>query len=95
MHKHMPKVTRIAVVLLFVLMSWSVFAGPLNINAADAAAIAQTMDGVGQSKAKAIVDYRKKHGDFKHIEDLAKVKGIGKKTVDKNRSKLTVGKASK
>lgn len=95
MYKPVQKVSRIAVVLLFVLMSWSVFAGPLNINAADAAVIAQTMDGVGPSKAEAIIAYRKKHGDFKHIGDLAKVKGIGKKTVEKNRSKLTVGKASK
>ncbi len=95
MHKRMQKITRIAVVLLFVLTSWSVFAGPLNINAADAATIARTMEGVGQTKAKAIVDYRKKHGNFKRIEDLARVKGIGKKTVNKNRSKLTVRATSK
>lgn len=91
----MQKVTQVAAVLLFLFASWGAFAGPLNINAADAASIAQVMDGVGEAKAKAIVTYRKTHGHFKSIGDLAKVKGIGKKTVEKNRSKLTVGRSGK
>ena len=91
----MRKTTQMAVALLFLFASWAVFAGPLNINAADATTIAQVMDGVGQAKAEAIVAYRKTHGHFKSIEDLAKVKGIGKKTVEKNRSKLTIGRSGK
>jgi len=91
----MHKITQVAVALLFLFASWAVFAGPLNINAADATTIAQVLDGVGQAKAKAIVAYRKAHGHFKSIEDLAKVKGIGKKTVEKNRSKLTIGRSGK
>ncbi len=91
----MCKVTQIAVVLLFLLASWAAFAEPLNINAADASTIAQVMDGIGQTKAEAIVAYRKTHGDFKSIEDLAKVKGIGKKTVEKNQSKLMIGHSGK
>jgi len=91
----MHKFTKTAIVLLFLLTSWTALAGPLNINAADAASLAQVIDGVGQAKAEAIVAYRKKHGHFKRIEDLAKVKGIGSKTVQKNRSKLTVGRSSK
>ncbi len=91
----MRKVTRIAIVLLFLFTSWGALAGSLNINAADATEIAQVMDGVGQTKAEAIVAHRKTHGHFKSIEDLAKVKGIGKKTVEKNRSRLTVGRSGK
>ncbi len=53
------------------------------------------MDGVGQIKAEAIVAHRKTHGHFKSIEGLAMVKGIGKKTVEKNRSKLTIGRSNK
>lgn len=82
----------VGVVLLLVLSSWNVFAEPLDINAADAKVIAQVMEGVGKAKAEAIVAYRVKHGNFKHVTELAKVKGIGKKTVEKNRTKLTVGK---
>ncbi len=91
----MRKTTRIVVALFFLLTSWAAFAGPLNINAADATRIAQVMDGVGQAKAEAIVAYRETHGHFKRIEDLAMVKGIGKKTVEKNRARLTVGRSGK
>ncbi len=91
----MRKSTQIVVALLFLFASSAVFAGPLNINTADAASIAQVMDGVGEAKAKAIVSYRKQHGHFKSIEDLAKVRGIGKMTVEKNRSKLTIGRSGK
>ncbi len=91
----MCKVTQTAVILLFLFASWAAFAEPLNINAADASTIAQVMDGVGRAKAEAIVAYRKMYGDFKRIEDLVNVKGIGKKTVEKNQSKLTIGYSGK
>jgi competence protein ComEA len=60
-------------------------AQPVNINTADAATLASALKGVGQSKAEAIVAYREKNGAFKSADDLAKVKGIGDKTVDANR----------
>jgi len=63
-------------------------AGPVNINTADAPTLAANLNGVGQSKAAAIVAYRKAHGPFHAIEDLALVKGIGSKTVEKNRDNL-------
>ena len=91
----MHKLAKTAVILLFLLASWGALAGPLNINTADAKALAEAIDGVGASKAEAIVQYRKKHGNFKRVGDLANVKGIGKKTVEKNRSKLTVGSSAK
>ncbi len=72
-------------ILLLTLLSFSVSAGPVNINSADAKTIALNLKGIGIKKADAIVKYRKKHGSFKSIEDLENVKGIGKKTIQKNK----------
>lgn len=63
---------------------------PVNINTADAATLARAIDGVGESKAQAIVDYRVAHGPFESVDELSEVKGIGEKTVLKNRDKLSV-----
>ena len=62
----------------------------VNINTADATAIAEGLVGVGLSKAEAIVAYRKEHGPFKSPEQLADVKGIGDKLVVKNRDRIAV-----
>lgn len=59
-------------------------ATPVNINTADAAAIASSLDGIGPSKAQAIVAYRDTHGPFKSIEDLSQIKGIGPATLERN-----------
>jgi competence protein ComEA len=74
------------------LLSTAVFAlEPIDINTADAQSLARHIQGVGQAKAEAIVSYRKKNGHFTVIDDLAKVKGIGLQTVNKNRDRLTIG----
>ncbi|GMV29364.1 MAG: hypothetical protein AMXMBFR59_14890 [Rhodanobacteraceae bacterium] len=65
-------------------------AQPVNVNTADAGTIAANLKGVGQSKAEAIVAYREKNGAFKSVDDLAKVKGIGEKTVAANREYILV-----
>ena len=65
-------------------------AGEVNINKADAAALQENLKGVGPAKAKAIVDYRSQNGEFKSIEDLAKVKGVGPALIKKNRSDLSL-----
>ena len=44
----------------------------------------------GPAKAQAIVEYRRENGAFKSIEQLAMVKGIGLKTVEKNRDRIVV-----
>lgn len=64
--------------------------GPININTADAQAIADGLQGIGLSKAQLIVAYRKEHGKFDSADQLGEVKGIGKKTVDKNRPRIVV-----
>ncbi|MEL7187104.1 MAG: ComEA family DNA-binding protein [Pseudomonadota bacterium] len=65
-------------------------AAPVNINTADAETISAELTGIGLAKAKAIVEYRKKHGPFRSVEDLSLVKGIGERTVERNRSDMTV-----
>ena len=72
------------------MFSTAAFAGKININSASAEQIAATMTGVGESKAKAIVEYRSSHGKFKSIQDLENVVGIGNKTVEKNKDKITL-----
>ena len=63
----------------------------VNINTADAATLDRVLVNVGASKAEAIVAYRKANGAFKSPEQLAEVKGIGLKTVEKNRERIVVG----
>lgn len=61
----------------------------VNINEADASTIADVLQGVGQSRAKAIVEYREKNGPFDSLEELEEVKGIGEATVNLNRERIT------
>lgn len=77
------------VALMFGLfLSVSVFASPVNVNKASAEEMASSLNGVGQVKAEAIVTYRKAHGDFKTVESLGQVKGIGDKTIAKNKKDI-------
>jgi competence ComEA-like helix-hairpin-helix protein len=62
----------------------------VNVNTADAATLAAVLTGVGDSKAQAIVAYRKEHGPFKSPEQLVEVKGIGEALVAKNRDRILV-----
>lgn len=81
-----------AAVLFSLLAAGSVLAADkVNLNTADAATLDQVLLNVGPEKAQAIVDYRKEHGAFKSIEQLALVKGIGLSTVEKNRDRVVVG----
>jgi competence protein ComEA len=72
-----------------------VHAEPVNINTADAAALAKALNGIGPAKAKAIVTYRDKNGPFKTVDQLAMVEGITQKLIDKNRADIKLGGADK
>lgn len=85
---------RLLTLLVACLPLWT-FAGPVDINSADAETLSAELDGVGMSKAKAIVEYREKHGPFKSSEDLSLVKGIGDRTVELNRANIRVTTAKK
>jgi competence protein ComEA len=71
----------------------AVAAERVNINTADAATIDAGLVNIGRSKAEAIVAYRKAHGAFHSPEQLALVKGIGLKTIEKNRDRIVFGGA--
>jgi competence protein ComEA len=70
--------------LAFALALPAFAATPVNINTADAETLAKSLDGIGLSKAKAIVAYREEHGPFKSAEELTQVKGIGEATLQHN-----------
>jgi len=74
-----------ALVSLFSLSTW---AAPVNVNTADAATLAVSLVGVGATKAQAIVAYREENGPFASADDLVSVKGIGTKTLERNRSDI-------
>lgn len=63
----------------------------VNVNTADAATLDRVLLNVGPAKAKEIVDYRKTNGPFRSIDQLALVKGIGLKTIEKNRDRIVLG----
>lgn len=64
--------------------------GVVNINTADAAALAQNLRGVGQSRAQEIVRHREAFGPFASADELTEVKGIGQATLDQNRARITL-----
>ena len=84
----------IASYLIASLLPIVAWAGPVNINTADATTLAKELDGIGPAKAQAIVDYRQKNGSFKTADDLLKVEGIGAKVLEQNRDNIRVEKAS-
>ncbi len=87
-------IKQIAATLLAFALAWPVFAAtPVNVNKADAATLASSLDGVGPTKAAAIVAYREEHGPFKSADDLTHVKGIGPATLERNRSAILLGDA--
>ncbi len=63
--------------------------GPLNIYTATEAQL-EALDGIGETKARAIVEYRESHGDFASVEQLTRVDGIGDATLDKIREQICV-----
>lgn len=62
----------------------------ININTASADDLA-SLPGIGPSYAQRIVEYREKNGPFHKVEDLLNVRGIGEKTFERIRDRLTLG----
>ena len=80
-------------ILLLTLFTLNAVAAPVNINTADAKTISDALSGIGLKKAEAIVKYRTEKGLFKSAEDLTNVKGIGEKTIAKNKKDILVSDA--
>jgi len=68
-----------------------VFAGPVDINSADAATIARELEGIGPARARAIVEYRKTYGRFSSAADITNVTGIGQRVLAANEGNILVG----
>ena len=78
--------------VLALLLTASAYAtDKVDLNTASAAELDRGLVNVGPAKAQAIVDHRQANGPFKSVEELALVKGIGLKTVERNRDQIEVG----
>jgi len=62
----------------------------VNLNCAEAWLL-QALPGIGEGKARMIIDYRTSNGPFRSVDDLAKINGFGKSIVDKVKDYATVG----
>ena len=71
-------------------MSWALAAGNTNTAGADEP---KALPGIGRAKAEAIVEYRKQHGNFKSVEELKNVKGIGDGIYNRLKDEATVSGA--
>lgn len=63
--------------------------GVININTASLSQL-MTLDGIGETKAQAIIDYREEHGGFTSTQELTSVKGIGEKTFEKLKNNICI-----
>lgn len=83
--------------LLLALLAFFAFSGmamaAVNLNTASKAEL-EAVKGIGPQKADAIIEYRKKNGSFKTVDDLKNVKGFGEKSVANMRSDLAVDGAA-
>jgi competence protein ComEA len=70
-------------------------AGPVDINTADAQTIAEELNGVGVTRARAIVEYRDANGAFKSADDLLNVSGIGEHILDANRENILLSPSAR
>ncbi|MBZ0072503.1 MAG: ComEA family DNA-binding protein [Burkholderiaceae bacterium] len=82
-----------AFIALCLFLPWLAFAGPVDVNTASADQLAEALNGVGPSKAAAIVAHRAQHGPYRSHQDLARVKGIGENLVQKNQALIRFGEA--
>ena len=85
------QLVRISVFLISLLLMpfTAIAASIVDINRANEATMIENWKGIGETKARAIVAYRKKNGPFKSIDDLANVKGIGEGIINNNRKLMS------
>ena len=93
MKKNFFKLSILLLSLFLVTVSSSFADGQVDINTANIKELS-VLKGVSKVRAAAIVKYREENGPYQSIEDLKKVKGIAEKTIEKNRSQITLGSLS-
>ncbi|MEO5558306.1 MAG: helix-hairpin-helix domain-containing protein [Dokdonella sp.] len=89
----MNTIRRFFLIFFLALALPTLAAAQVDINSADAKTLAETLNGIGLVKAEAIVAYRSTNGPFKTVDELAKVKGIGEKTIAANRDAIVIVEA--
>jgi competence protein ComEA len=78
----------VAIMVSFISSAWAVDM-VVNINTASVKELTQ-IPGIGKVTANLIIAYREKHGPFKQIEDIQKIKGIGSKKFAKIKDLITL-----
>ena len=88
----MSYLAKLLVVLALVVSQavWAMPEGTVNINTAPADVLAQMLTGVGDARARAIVEYREQFGDFVDVEELLEVSGIGPRVLESNRDRIVL-----
>jgi competence protein ComEA len=87
-------VRKLLVAVIAILAFTSAAFARVNVNSATSAEL-EALSEIGPVKAKAIVEYRKKHGAFKSVDELTKVPGIGAATLKKIKGEVSVSDAAK
>ena len=81
-----------AVLALMPMLAW---AGPVDLNSADAETLARELKGIGPARAAAIVAWRDANGPFQAPEDIVLVQGIGERVLEDNRDNIIVSAPKK
>jgi len=91
MRNHLSTWLRAASLVAMISLPFGIAIGDerININTADAATL-QSIHGIGESRAKAIIAYRDEHGPFKTVDELVNIPGIGIKTLESMREQVKV-----
>ncbi len=76
--------------IIFGICSAALYAGPVNINTADAETLASELTGIGPALAAAIIEDREMNGNFVSPESLMRVSGIGTRILEMNRPNILV-----
>jgi competence protein ComEA len=87
----MHRLATIAGALALVLSGTLAASPPIDINTASAEDLAAAISGVGVRKAQTIIEDRERNGPFRSVEELTRVPGIGDRTLERSRERLTVG----
>ncbi|MBB1088118.1 ComEA family DNA-binding protein [Lysobacter sp. SG-8] len=94
-YKQILRAVGLALLVAFSVLTGAGVAGErVDINTADAQTLDRVLTNVGPAKAAAIIAYRDAHGPFRSAEELVLVRGIGLKTVEKNRDRIDVGSSA-
>jgi competence protein ComEA len=92
MRKNVLRISVCFIAIVFtlsVIPAYAQVADKININTADLQTLAK-LKNIGPVRAESVVKYREENGPFGRIEDIVKVKGIGKKTFEAIKDDITV-----